>query len=206
MSLDKISGVYCNAIASGIKADNKLDLGYIYVPNAVASAGVFTQNNFVASSVTYTKKIQKKGILKAMLINSGNANCGTGEQGAKDTKRISRLTADCLSLLPSEVGVASTGGIGRPLPMDKFEEGIPELLSNSNVQNAEAIEKAILTTDLTQKSCYKTAKIGKKEIAVAGICKGSGMIEPNMATMLGFLATNATLSQEELEISLKKGN
>ncbi|MBP06062.1 MAG: hypothetical protein CL728_04860 [Chloroflexi bacterium] len=122
-SISDITGVYATAIAAGIKSEG-LDLGLLYVPDAVASAAVFTQHKFKASSVSYTQKCSKRYTLKAMIINSGNANAVTGKQGNIDTKAMATQTATLLGINPNEVGVASTGIIGKPLPMQVIQKGI----------------------------------------------------------------------------------
>ncbi|MGE4170749.1 MAG: bifunctional glutamate N-acetyltransferase/amino-acid acetyltransferase ArgJ [Candidatus Margulisiibacteriota bacterium] len=196
-----LDGVYAAALASGIKP-NKLDLGYIFVPGAVASAGVFTQNKVAAPCVVFNKKNNDRHIVKAVVVNAGNANAATGEQGAKDVKKTAALAAEKLGLLPSEVAVASTGIIGVPLPMDKVEAGLNTLLKTPKVRHGDVLAKAIMTTDLCVKEVFVQKKIGKKNIVVAGMAKGSGMIAPNMATMLGFLVTNANLDHAHLQEAL----
>lgn len=193
-----LDGVFGSAVAAGIK-DNGVDLAYIYVPNAVATAGVFTQHKFSASSVTYTKKCLKHTNLKAIIINSGNANAVTGLQGIKDTKKIAKIAAKKLDLESNQIGIAATGIIGKALPMDVIESGLETLLEKKEQKQANLVAKAILTTDLVEKVTYVEKKIGKKTITVAGITKGSGMIAPNMATMLGFLVTNVSVSKDVLQ-------
>ncbi len=202
-SMSDITGVYATAIAAGIKSKG-LDLGLLYVPDAVASAAVFTQHKFKASSVSYTQKCSKRYTLKAMIINSGNANAVTGKQGNIDTKAMATQTATLLGINPNEVGVASTGIIGKPLPMQVIQKGITTLCNQKEKKEGSRLAKAILTTDLVTKATFKQAKIGKKLIQIAGITKGSGMIAPNMATTLGFLVTNAKMSQETLQHCLTK--
>ena len=201
--LTDIEGVYAAGIAAGIKKKD-LDLGLLYVPNAVASAAVFTKHKFKASSVSYTQKSSKRHVLKAMIINSGNANAVTGKQGHSDTKLMALQVASMLDLKPSEVGVASTGIIGKPLPMQTIETGIKQLCKLKESKQGADLAKAILTTDLVPKTTFKQKKIGKKTIQVAGITKGSGMISPNMATTLGFLVTNVKVSSAVLQECLKK--
>ncbi|RAP31277.1 hypothetical protein DID78_01870 [Candidatus Marinamargulisbacteria bacterium SCGC AG-343-D04] len=202
-SITDVDGVFGHAIHAGIK-ESGLDLSYIYVPNAVASAAVFTQSKFSASSVTYTKKCAKRHTLKAMIINSGNANAATGKEGESHTKALAQLTSEYLQINPSEVGVASTGIIGKKLPMESIEKHIPNLFKSVKVKNGDKVAEAILTTDLTKKFVTKSMKIGKKTITVSGITKGSGMIAPNMATTLGFLVTNVSVNSSQLQDYLSK--
>ncbi len=198
-----IDGVYAGGIHVGIKGKKK-DLAFLYVPGAVATAGCFTQNKFAAACIHYTQKIMKTNTLKAVIVNSGNANAGTGVDGERDTKAMAKATADMLGLRPSEVGVASTGVIGFKMPMDKILPGIETLLKDPLQKDSDSFNQAILTTDLCEKPVYLSRKIGRKQIVISGSAKGSGMIAPNMGTMLAYLVTNATLPQPLLQSLLTK--
>jgi glutamate N-acetyltransferase / amino-acid N-acetyltransferase len=200
-TITDIKGVYATGIHCGLKFKKK-DLAFIYVPEAAASAGVFTRNKFCASCVTFTKKVLKKNVLKAVIMNSGNANAGTGELGTKNTKHMAKITADMLGINASEVGVASTGIIGKQLPMDVLEAGIKKVLANPYVVDGSAAAEAILTTDTCLKQAFFETKIDGKRVVVAGISKGSGMLAPNMATTLTYLVTNANLEQKFLQAAL----
>lgn len=200
---DRFESVFGDAIHSGIKAEKK-DLSFIYVPSAVASAGVFTKNKFAAPSIVWTKRALKKNVMKAIVINSGNANAGTGMMGLDNTKTMAKEAALSLGLRQTEVGVASTGVIGVQLPMDGIKAGIRRLLSQSKVKNPDAVAEGIMTTDTYPKKVTLSRKIGKKTITVSGLAKGSGMIAPNMATMLAFLITDATVSSSFLQNALDK--
>lgn len=202
-SITDIKGVFANGIHAGIK-EKKKDLGYLYVPNAVGSAAVFTQNKFAASSVTYTKSAMKTNTIKAIIINSGNANAGTGKEGEKNTKIMAKQTAIALNLKPKEVAVASTGIIGVQLPIAKIEKSIPKLCETPHSQNGKILAETILTTDKFTKETTLSKKIGKKTITISGITKGSGMIAPNMATTLSFLVTNANIPSKNLQAFLTK--
>jgi len=202
-TITDIYGVYADGIAAGIKP-GKPDLAYIYVPKVVGAAGVFTTNRFQAACVQYTRKVMKRHLVKAVIINAGNANAATGDLGMKNARLTAQKAATLLGILPTEVAVASTGIIGVQLPMDKMESGLDRLLSGPPTHNGEAAATAIMTTDLVPKHAFAEAKIGKKIFQVAGIAKGSGMIAPNMATMLGFITTNATLDSPTLTRVLKE--
>jgi glutamate N-acetyltransferase / amino-acid N-acetyltransferase len=139
-----------------------------------------------------------------VIMNSGNANAGTGELGTRNTKKMARLTADKISLDASEVGVASTGVIGKQLPMDLIEAGIDSLLAKPLAQEGSAAAEAILTTDTCIKEVYFEEVINGKKVVVAGISKGSGMLAPNMATTLTYLVTNANLLAKDLQSSLEQ--
>ena len=197
-SITQIKGVYASGIHSGVKK-KALDLAYIYVPNAVASAGTFTKHAFAASSVILTRKNLLKHTLKAVIINSGNSNAGTGEEGARHTKICIKHAASLLNLHQYEIGMSSTGIIGVPLPVEKVVSGLDTLLSVSLKEEGDLAAKAIMTTDTFVKQAYRELKIGKKTFQVAGMAKGSGMISPNMATMLAYVVVNASVSSELLQ-------
>ncbi len=202
-TITDIHGVYANGIAAGIKPGKK-DLAYIYVPDAVGAAGVFTTNKFRAACVNYTQKMMKRHTVKAVIINSGNANAATGDLGVRNAKRTAQKAATLLKIPATEVVVASTGIIGVQLPIELVEAGLDQLLSTPATRDGAATASAIMTTDLVPKHAYAEAKIGKKIFQVAGIAKGSGMIAPNMATMLGFIVTNATIDSPVLAKWLKE--
>ena len=141
-----LEGVYAKGIASGIKTGGEKDLAYIYVPDAVGSAGVFTQNHCAASCVIHSRSAMKKNVVKAVIVNSGNANCYTGKQGEQDTKTMAKAAAKALGLRAAEVAVASTGIIGKNLPIDAIEKAIGELCTGED-KDASAAAQAILTVD-----------------------------------------------------------
>ncbi len=197
--ITNISEVFGSGINCGIK-NLKLDLGYLFIPNCVGSAGVFTKNRFVAPCLTYTKENQKNNVLKALVVNSGNANAATGVQGYENAKKTAEVAATLLNLKPSEVAIASTGIIGKQLPIDKITTGLDSMLKeDTKLQKGELFAEAILTTDLTKKEVFLTKSIDGVSVTVAGVTKGSGMIAPNMATMLGFIVTDVSVSSTELQ-------
>jgi len=202
-TITDINGVYASGCHAGFKAKN-MDLAYIYVPDAVASAGVFTRNAFCSETITHTRKMTKRHTLKAMIINSGNANTGTGDAEKYAVKETVRYAAKKLGLKPSEVGMASTGIIGVKLPMDIMNRGLNALLKTPQQKEGDKTAHAILTTDTCTKTVFLEKKIGKKMIQVAGICKGSGMIAPNMATMLAYIVSNVHIEKSLLQIWLKE--
>ena len=156
------------------------------------------QKSLCASCVTYTKKCLSSSTLKAVIINSGNANACTGGIGSSNTQKIASEAAQLLNLNSSEIGVASTGLIGAQLPMDKITSGLHKLLASPNKHEGNLTAEAILTTDTCQKQSYREQKIDKQTAIVSGITKGSGMIAPNMATTLSFVVTNVALSTKNL--------
>ena len=200
-----ISGVYAHGIHCGIKSDTQnKDLSFVYVPGAKASAGVFSKNRFRAPSLDYTARCNKEHQLKAVIVNSGNANAGTGEQGMANVEAITSRAASLLDLAPSEVANASTGIIGVQLPMETLEKGISTLLKDPHARNATAAAEGILTLDTCIKETFVSATIDGQEISIGGFAKGAGMIAPNMGTMLGFLVTDALIDGPALQTMLQR--
>ena len=203
----QIDGVYTGATYCGIQADaanlpadesdKDFDLGYIYVPDAYSSAGVFTQHLIPGSAVTHTRAVIQNETMKAVMVNAGNANVLTGAEGAANTQSMASRAAQKLGLRPEEVGVASTGVIGKLLNIDAVLSGVDRVLEDPKQKDAAAFSHAILTTDLTVKTAWASHTDAKgKEWIVAGATKGSGMISPDMATTLGFLVTNIKLDSD----------
>lgn len=192
------------AVPAGIRY-TKLDLGVIISEKPANCAAVYTTSQFPAAPIKVTKEsIAAEGLLQAVVANSGCANACTGKQGYVDAIKMRALTAAKFGLKEQHVAVASTGVIGENLPMDRIEAGIASLQPGNTQKNAEDFQTAILTTDLVMKtSCYQ-AVIDGKIVTIGGTSKGSGMIHPNMATMLAFLTTDANISSEHLSQALKE--
>ena len=185
----------------GIKK-NIIDGLLIHIPLGSKTAMITTKNKFAASSVIVSRENIKSGTIKYIFINSGNANACTGKEGHKNTKQILHALSEKLCCSYDQILIMSTGIIGRQLPIKKIIESI----SNSNLNIHSNIKKAasaIMTTDKFPKYITETYKIGSKKISFRGICKGAGMIEPNMATMLSFIETNVDLSKTLLKKYLK---
>lgn len=194
-----IHGVKLNAISAGIKKNNQLDLMLIELPKAAKVAGVFTQNAFCAAPVTLCKQ-HLLSQPRYLLVNSGNANACTGEQGMQDAFQCCEAVAQVSkSVLAQQVLPFSTGVIGEPLPTQKIITALPELLSGLDEGHWSLAAKGIMTTDTQAKGATRSFEYQGETIVVNGISKGAGMINPNMATMLGFIATNANISQELLD-------
>jgi glutamate N-acetyltransferase / amino-acid N-acetyltransferase len=197
-----ISGVYGAGLCCGIKtgATNvKRDLAFVYVPEAVSCAGVVTTNKFRAPCIYHTEKAIRTGQIKAIIVNSGNANAATGEKGFEAVKQTAKMAAELLNLQPENIAIASTGIIGVALPVDRLCSGLESLLANPKTNFGEQVTEAIMTTDLVPKKIFIEKEIAGKLVQVAGIAKGSGMISPNMATMLAYLVTDAEVPQELLQ-------
>jgi len=193
---------------AGIRAEVKKkpgrDLGLILSENLASASGVFTQNRFLSSAVIISKQRLKAGKAKAILVNSGNANCGLGKAGIILAKKTSQALSQKLAIPESSILLASTGVIGEPFPADKILKAIPELVSNLSPAHYPDFADAIMTTDKTQKISAQSLKIQNKKVSILGIAKGAGMIHPQMATMLGFVLTDAEISPKLLKSLLKE--
>ena len=190
----KAAGIHC-----GIKKRKK-DLALIYSEVPCNAAGTFTLNKVKAAPILISKKIiEKKNKVNAILINSGNANACTGEQGHKNALAIQKYCASKLGVKQNNVLVSSTGVIGQLLPMEVILKGINKITGSLSCSGGIDAAEAILTTDLRLKSYAIKIKLTKGVITIGGICKGSGMIMPNMATMLAFLTTDADIDQPLLQ-------
>ncbi|OGI17101.1 MAG: bifunctional ornithine acetyltransferase/N-acetylglutamate synthase [Candidatus Melainabacteria bacterium RIFOXYA12_FULL_32_12] len=190
----------------GIKKRRK-DLAILYSEVSAVAAAVFTTNVVKAAPVLWnTEIIDKKGTVRAIVTNSGNANACTGEIGIKHAEEMAATLADCLKIKKEEVFVCSTGVIGVPLPMDIITRGIEQTYTNLSDRGdaARNAAEAILTTDTFVKEIAVEIKIDGKPVRIAGMAKGSGMIHPNMATMLGFITTDINISRDLLEKALRE--
>ncbi|QGQ93539.1 bifunctional glutamate N-acetyltransferase/amino-acid acetyltransferase ArgJ [Paenibacillus psychroresistens] len=191
----RAGGLHC-----GLKKTERHDLGVIVCDVPAAAAAVYTLNAFQAAPLQVTREsIGVEGKLQAMAVNSGNANACTGKQGEADAREMRAATAQALGLPEHLVGVTSTGVIGELLPMDKVRSGIARLPGSLKWDGGNDFCQAILTTDLVQKMTCAEVIIDGKRIYIAGAAKGSGMIHPNMATMLGFMTTDAQVDSEDLQ-------
>lgn len=185
----------------GLKKKKK-DIGMIFSEVPAAAAAVYTTNKIKAAPIYVTKQAMQNATLQAVIVNSGNANACTGEIGVQNAAEMQQMAADSVGIAPELVAVASTGVIGQPMPMATIEAGIAVL----DVQNGEAqgFHEAILTTDTTTKEITVTADFDGVTVTMSGVAKGSGMIHPNMATMLAFVTTDAAISSELLQDLLKE--
>lgn len=206
----ELKGFKFAGIPAGIKKTGLKDLGLIYCDKPAAAAALFTRNQVVAAPVILGRETIKQGMIQALLVNSGNANCFTGDQGLLDARASAALVGQVLNISPSLVMVSSTGVIGAPLPMDRIETGIPRLKQEMNQGTLEDFAQAILTTDTCQKVVQQTGTIhtpdGPQEFSMVGIAKGSGMIRPDMATMLAYVLTDAKIDASLLHKALVLAN
>ncbi|SDA70044.1 bifunctional ornithine acetyltransferase/N-acetylglutamate synthase [Methanobrevibacter millerae] len=185
--------------------EGKFGVSIILCPNSTAS-GVFTTNKVVAAPVTYTKNVVKRGIVSAVVVNSGNANCFTGQKGIEDCEELVTLVSKDLKIPANEIAICSTGVIGREMPMDIISKVAYDSISRlgDNPENSLAAAKAIMTTDTFPKEeAVEVTLTTGETVRIAGITKGSGMIAPNMATMLSFIVTDAAISQKAIKNALR---
>ena len=201
--LSPINGVSLGIAKAGVKKPNRKDLLLITLDEDAKIAGVFTQNRFCAAPVIVAKEhlFESNPIfpIRALIINTGNANAGTGEEGITHARSICAELARLLDCDEKQVLPFSTGVIMEPLPLERIISGLPTAVANLKPDNWFAAAQAIMTTDLVPKVMSKQILLGGTTVTVTGVAKGSGMIRPNMATMLGYLATDAALSQPLLQ-------
>ena len=189
-----VPGFRFGATTAGIKDSGRSDLGLIVADQPIVAAGVFTRNRFRAAPVELAQERLRAGRLRALLVNSGNANACTGSRGRIDAEKLCDWTADRLACPPDEVLSASTGLIGAPLPMGKLRRGIRSVATALDERGAESFAEAIQTTDAFAKIVATTVPGPDGPVRILGIAKGAGMIAPEMATLLVFLLTDADLS------------
>ena len=194
-------GFSADGLHAGFKK-KKLDFGWIVSEVPASVAGVYTTNKVIAAPLLVTKaSIQKSQKLQAIVVNSGVANSCTGQQGLDAAYEMQRLAAQKLKIEPDLIGLASTGVIGEQLPMNALKNGLSQILVSGK---AEDFAEAILTTDTCTKTCVVTEEFGSDLVTMAGVAKGSGMIHPNMATMLAFITCDANISSATLQKALSQ--
>lgn len=198
-------GFRAAGVPAEIKYKGRNDVALIVADEPCAAAAVFTTNKVAAAPVLYDREVVKNGRIQAILANSGCANACTGEDGLKDAKLSALVTAGELGIDPKLVLVASTGVIGRRLPMERLLAGMKAAKAalGRTAEHGLAAEKAVMTTDMKPKQAAVVCTIGGRKVTIGGMSKGSGMIEPNMATMLGFVTTDAAVSPRLLKRALQ---
>ncbi|MFA5467510.1 MAG: bifunctional ornithine acetyltransferase/N-acetylglutamate synthase [Sphaerochaetaceae bacterium] len=200
-------GYQVSAVKAGLKRD-KFDLTLLVADCPATVAGAFTTNLVKAAPLVYTQGVVEKGVsVRAILVNSGNANAATGHQGEVDAQQSAAVTAALLGIQKEEVLLCSTGVIGVPLPMEKLLKGLEactKSLANTFLK-AQQAARAILTTDTFTKEVALEIELGGKKVRIGGMAKGSGMIHPNMATMLSFVTTDAAIERDFLQKLLNEG-
>jgi len=193
------SGLHC-----GIKRFKK-DLALMYSKTGCKAVAVFTRNKVKAAPLVVSKAILKKGKpIRAIIVNSGNANCCTGWYGVRDAKRTINAVSSRLKIKYNSTLVSSTGIIGQRLPINEIERAVPKLVKLLSEKGLVSAAKAIMTTDKKHKISTERISVGKREITISGIAKGAGMVEPNMGTMLSFVMTDAKIDKDILKTALKE--
>ena len=188
-------GYRAAGITAGLKPSGLPDLALILSDVDAIAAGVFTTNQVCAAPVEYCRqRLQAKASTRAILVNAGQANAATGEQGGKDALESAKALGQALNIPPESILIASTGVIGQRIRMDALLSGIPQLVAAASETGSDSAARSIMTTDLVPKSIALETTIGDRTVRVGGICKGSGMIHPNMATLLAFVTCDAVVS------------
>ena len=194
-------GFLAAGVTAGVRKNRQRDVALLYSEIPATAAAVYTQNQVKAAPVLVTQEHLSGGSAQAVVVNSGIANACTGEQGLTDARMMAKLAGDALEIPVEHVAVASTGVIGEYLPMERIESGIKEAARLLSTEGGAAAE-AILTTDTVTKEYAIQFNLGGREVKVGGMAKGSGMIHPNMATMLAFITTDACVEQQALKLAL----
>lgn len=197
-------GFKAAGVKAGIKKSGNLDLALIYTEKEAAVAGVFTKNAVAAAPVIVSREVVKGGKAHAIVANAGCANACTGETGLANARKMAALAAAEVGCAPDEVLVGSTGIIGVNLPMDKLEAGIKAAAAELSEDGSKNAGNAIITTDTYSKACSCEVEIGGQAVRFGAIAKGSGMIQPNMATMLCYITTDANISSQLMQKALSK--
>ena len=195
-----IPGVKLATLSAGLKDKDRKDLMIMVFADESIASGTFTQNKFCAAPVVVSKNhLKSTSTIKALIVNTGSANAGTGDRGMEDAESICETLALALEVMPNQVLPFSTGVIMTPLPASKIKKAIPYLIKGLEKNNWLAAAEAIMTTDTIPKALSKSIFIQDQKVSITGISKGSGMIHPNMATMLAFISTDANISLEILQ-------
>jgi glutamate N-acetyltransferase/amino-acid N-acetyltransferase len=192
-SLLAVPGVRLAAVAAGIRYRNRADLVVMELAESSRCAAVFTRNAFCAAPVTLARAHLSRRIPRFLLINSGNANAGTGERGLADARATCLALAQRAGCEPEQVLPFSTGVIGEPLPVARMETALDDALADLSDNGWPGAARAIMTTDSVPKGVSRMLDVGGERIVITGIAKGAGMIRPDMATMLAYIATDARL-------------
>ena len=202
-SITAVPGIKVAGVQAGIKTKDKKEVALIVAEKPVAAAGVFTINRSRAAPVYVCQEHLKEGIAQAIVVNSGNANACTGKGGMTDAYKMAKIAADELCIDEKLVLVASTGVIGKRLPMDKIEAAIKLAAKSLSPDSGHDAALAIMTTDLVEKEIAVEIEVAGHPVKIGGITKGSGMIRPHMATMLAFLTTDVNITPELLQTALR---
>ena len=199
-----VPGVLASGVAVGIKPSGKKDLALVYSSSPARAAAVFTSNQIKGAPVLVSQEHVRDGRAQAILASSGCSNVCTGEQGLKDAREMTRIGGELLRIPPRQVLIASTGVIGQPLPMDKIRAGLPKLVKGLSPQGGRLAAEAIMTTDTRAKEAALRVDVAGRPVTIGGIAKGVAMLEPHLATMFCFLATDAMVARDALPRVLRR--
>jgi len=193
--LTAVPGILAGGVAAGIKPSGKKDLALIHSPTPARSAAVFTSNQVKGAPVLVSMEHARSGAAQAIVASSGCSNVCTGERGLKDAREMTKIVADLLRIPPTHVLIAATGVIGVPLPMDRVRAALPKVVKALSPQGGRAAAEAIMTTDTRPKEAALRVEVNGKSVTMGGIAKGVGMLEPHLATMFCFVATDAAVAR-----------
>ena len=199
-----VPGILAGGVAAGIKPSGRKDLALIYSSTPARAAAVFTTNQVKGAPVLVSMDHVRGGTAQAILASAGCANVCTGEQGLRDAREMTRLTGELLKMPAKHVLIASTGVIGVYLPMDKVRAGLPKLVKSLSPNGGRAAAESIMTTDTRPKEAALRVEVNGRPVTLGGIAKGVGMIEPHLATMFGFIVTDAVITREALSAVLRQ--
>lgn len=194
-----VPGILAGGVAAGIKQSGKKDLALIYSSSPARAAAVFTSNQVKGAPVLVSMQHLRGGVAQAIVASSGCANVCTGEQGIRDSREMTKQVGELLRIKPEHVLIAATGVIGAPLPMDKIRSAMPKLVKALSPQGGRTANEAIMTTDTRAKEAAVRVDVGGRPVTIGGMAKGAAMIEPHLATMLCFIATDAAVTREALD-------
>jgi glutamate N-acetyltransferase/amino-acid N-acetyltransferase len=200
-----VPGFLASGVVAGIKPSGKKDLALIHSPTPARSAAVFTSNQVKGAPVLVSMEHARSGAAQAIVASSGCANVCTGERGLKDAREMTRTVADLLRIPTNHVLIAATGVIGVPLPMDRIRAALPKLAKALSPQGGRAAAEAIMTTDTRPKEAALRVEVNGKSVTLGGIAKGVAMLEPHLATMFCFVATDAAVARGALTGILRRG-
>src|SRR5437016_7379850 len=199
-----VPGVLAGGVAAGVKPSGRKDLSLIYSTTPARAAAVFTSNQVKGAPVLVSMEHLRSSVAQAIVANSGCANVCTGEQGLKDAREMTRLTGELLMVPAKHVLIAATGVIGVPLPMDKIRAALPKLVKALSPQGGRGAAEAIMTTDTRPKEAALRVEVNGRVVTLGGIAKGVAMLEPHLATMFCFVATDAAVGRGVLNAVLRR--
>jgi glutamate N-acetyltransferase/amino-acid N-acetyltransferase len=199
-----VPGILASGLAAGIKPSGKKDLALVYSSAPARAAGVFTSNQVKGAPVIVSQEHLRGRKAQAILASAGCANVCTGEPGIKDAREMTRIVGDLLHVPPQHVLIAATGVIGQPLPMERIRPALPKLVKALSPQGGKNAAEAIMTTDTIAKEAALRLEVGGRPVTIGGIAKGVAMLEPHLATMFCFLATDAVIAADALEATLRR--